>query len=91
MFKNVIQIPVHVCPFQEKPFNLHSHLNEPSVLVQFAVSSQVWNIPEHSSISAIIKNVFEITLVQKRLFSILVYTCTCLPITRKTRFAIAMK
>ena len=40
-FENFMQLPMHVCPFQEKPLLLHSQLNEPLVLVQFAVSSHV--------------------------------------------------
>ena len=47
---NVMIIPRHECPSPVYP-SLQVHLWEPSVLVQFAVTSQAWLLLRHSSIS----------------------------------------
>ena len=47
---NVMIIPWHECPFPVYP-SLQVQLWEPSVLVQFALTSQEWLLLRHSSIS----------------------------------------
>ena len=47
---NVMIIPWHECPSPVYP-SLQVHLWEPSVLVQFALTSQAWILLRHSSIS----------------------------------------
>ena len=48
---NAVIIPWHDCPSSVYP-SLQVQLWEPSVLVQFAVSSQAWLLLRHSSISS---------------------------------------
>ena len=47
---NVMIIPWHECPSPVYP-TLQVHLWEPSMLVQFALTSQAWILLRHSSIS----------------------------------------
>ena len=44
-------LPVHVLPSPEYPA-LQAHAYEPKVLVHIALTSQLWVLAEHSSISA---------------------------------------
>ena len=47
----LFDLPEHVFPLPEKP-RTHVHMNDPLVLVQTALTSQLWDLVEHSSISA---------------------------------------
>ena len=50
LLSNVMIIPWHECPSPVYP-TLQVHLWEPTVLVQFALTSQAWILLRHSSIS----------------------------------------
>ena len=58
-------IPWHDCPSPVYP-SLQVHLWEPSVLVQFAVTSQAWLLLRHSSISSSTNDIYIYRILHRK-------------------------